>query len=71
MFEQTQRVTLERHSCQRDSKLAALIPKGVADLIEQRCKVSRLLAASNGHAAVIWVHTKVAFQQALDAAVGL
>ena len=71
VLQNTQRVTVERHSCRRGSKQAALIPKGVADLLEQHCDVSCHVPMPNGHAAVIWVHTKVGFQQSVDGAVGL
>ena len=71
VLEQTQRVTVERHSCKIDSKLAELIPKGVADLVEQLCNVSRLVPLPDGHAAVIWVYTKVGLQQSVDGAIGL
>ena len=71
LLEQTQCVTVERHSCKTGSNLAALIHKGEADLIEHHCNVSRLMPVSSGHAAVIWVYTKVGFQQSVDEAIGL
>ena len=71
VLEKTQRATVERHSCKRGSNQAALIPKGVADLLEQHCSVSRHVPMSNWHAAVIWVHTNVGFRQSVDGAIGL